>query len=104
VTDSTLRAFLLQLHTAYLPNAYHNFTHAFDVTHAIFVTLVAFDARKYLRPIDMFALMIAGISHDVGHPGAVWCCVCCAVRLTDSSRCQQRVPGCDSSAARSAVQ
>jgi hypothetical protein len=78
VTESTLRAFLLQVHTAYLPNPYHNFTHAFDVAHAIFVTLVAFDARKYLRPIDVLALMIAGITHDVGHPGDVlslrcWC-------------------------------
>jgi hypothetical protein len=69
ITDSTLRAFLLQLHMAYLPNPYHNFVHAFDVTHAMFVTLVAFDARKCLRPIDVFSLMIAAISHDVGHPG-----------------------------------
>lgn len=48
---------------------YHNFDHAADVllqvTHYLFVA----GAREMLTPLDMLALGIASLGHDVNHPG-----------------------------------
>lgn len=99
-----LRALLVSLRSAYhTRNGYHNFSHATDVTQALYTFLVRmglappfyllceddYDSnsgqgrRKWrrnraveeggmgelLRPMDVFALLIAAIGHDVGHPG-----------------------------------
>ena len=54
---------------AYQPNPYHNFTHAFDVTHAMFCLIDLFGVGAVLRPIDKLTLLLACICHDVAHPG-----------------------------------
>lgn len=93
-----LRSFLVALRSAYHSrNAYHNFAHAVDVTQACYSFLVrlglsppletlldepgAFEWMRnpagdeegclgsIIRPMDVFALLIAAIGHDVGHPG-----------------------------------
>jgi hypothetical protein len=43
--------------------------HAFDVTQAMFVMLTTMNMRRFLRPIDVFAVMVASLCHDCGHPG-----------------------------------
>ncbi|CEG68209.1 hypothetical protein RMATCC62417_04519 [Rhizopus microsporus] len=67
-------------------NPYHNFSHAVDVLQCIYyflchIGLLSFadptiqpnkpqcDKGCILRPIDIFALLIAAIGHDTGHPG-----------------------------------
>jgi len=73
-------------------NPYHNFTHAVDVLQAMFYFLCEMDLiptlfsvgyerrgnsgnqqryrpKDLLRDSDVFALLLASIGHDVGHPG-----------------------------------
>jgi hypothetical protein len=69
VAESTLRTFVTASHESYLDNPYHNFTHAFDVTQAMFVLLTTMNVQRCLRSIDVFAIMVASLCHDCGHPG-----------------------------------
>jgi hypothetical protein len=93
-----MRKFLISLRAAYHPrNAYHNFGHAVDVLQACYSFVVRMGVAPplsrlneenrercwrrgpeldapgrigdILRPLDVFALLIAAIGHDVGHPG-----------------------------------
>lgn len=71
-------------------NPYHNFRHAVDVLQANYYFLCKIGAiqpmsgeiivqssespidsqiRELLQPLDIFALLMASIGHDVGHPG-----------------------------------
>ncbi|KAI0739159.1 HD-domain/PDEase-like protein [Daedaleopsis nitida] len=91
---SSLAAFLQHLRHLYRQgNSYHNFQHALDVFQAVYfflysagavppVTILLEDGRTWRRekdecdPLvscltleDLFALYIAAVGHDVGHPG-----------------------------------
>uniref|UniRef100_A0A6B2LAM8 PDEase domain-containing protein n=1 Tax=Arcella intermedia TaxID=1963864 RepID=A0A6B2LAM8_9EUKA len=55
----------LYLHT----NPYHNFRHAFDVTHMVYLLLTNANGTAFLSSIEVFALMLSGLLHDVDHPG-----------------------------------
>ncbi|CAO3649977.1 unnamed protein product [Mucor fragilis] len=53
-------------------NPYHNFRHAVDVMQSTWYFLNSSASEiilLLLRPIDMLALLMAAIGHDVGHPG-----------------------------------
>ena len=50
-------------------NPYHNFAHAVDVTHGVFRFLRLTERRLRLPAADKFALLVAALAHDVGHPG-----------------------------------
>ncbi|KAJ1654663.1 3',5'-cyclic-nucleotide phosphodiesterase [Dispira simplex] len=82
--DSIIHAFILIIHKSYYANAYHNFHHAVDVLQATYCFL----KRSGLMTIgsnptaatqsvihqvfqvhDIFAMVIAAIGHDLGHPG-----------------------------------
>ncbi|KAJ1969845.1 3',5'-cyclic-nucleotide phosphodiesterase [Dimargaris xerosporica] len=83
--DTILHTFILTIRNSYYAsNAYHNFHHAVDVLQAVYVFLnrtglmdIGRDARAANRsPVhrifqvhDIFALLIAAIGHDIGHPG-----------------------------------
>ncbi|CAG8571466.1 11358_t:CDS:10 [Funneliformis caledonium] len=93
VSTEQLHRFLLAIRQAYHDsNPYHNFTHAVDVLQAMFYFLCEMDLiptffsvgykrrgnscnqQRYrpndlLRDSDAFALLLASIGHDVGHPG-----------------------------------
>ena len=88
-----LHRFLLAIRQSYHDsNPYHNFCHAVDVLQAMFHFLCKmglippiFTSNKrisnrsvnqqrrhvndLLRPADIFALLLASIGHDIGHPG-----------------------------------
>eukprot|EP00276_Gloeochaete_wittrockiana_P022180 CAMPEP_0184335358 /NCGR_PEP_ID=MMETSP1089-20130417/3926_1 /TAXON_ID=38269 ORGANISM="Gloeochaete wittrockiana, Strain SAG46.84" /NCGR_SAMPLE_ID=MMETSP1089 /ASSEMBLY_ACC=CAM_ASM_000445 /LENGTH=633 /DNA_ID=CAMNT_0026659971 /DNA_START=231 /DNA_END=2132 /DNA_ORIENTATION=+ len=65
-----LRAFIVRARVVYKANTpYHTFRHAFDVTQTLFSLLTTGGAKEHLSPIEIFSLLIAGIGHDVGHPG-----------------------------------
>ncbi|CAG8448869.1 7446_t:CDS:2 [Ambispora gerdemannii] len=87
-----LRIFLMAIRQSYYDsNPYHNFRHAVDVLQAMFYFLMKMEllppfftaaesfrartnpnrrcANDLLRPIDLFALLLASIGHDIGHPG-----------------------------------
>ncbi|CAG8559561.1 7165_t:CDS:10 [Diversispora eburnea] len=96
VSSEQLHRFLLALRQSYYDtNPYHNFIHAVDVLQAMFYFLCEMDfipsllssrykrrsvnnsnsnRQKYrpndlLRDTDAFALLLASIGHDIGHPG-----------------------------------
>ncbi|KAI8886037.1 HD-domain/PDEase-like protein [Backusella circina FSU 941] len=69
VTPSEFLDFLIDVDQGYLPNAYHSFFHAVDVAIVLYHMLCHFDVANYLSRIDMAALLIAGLCHDIGHPG-----------------------------------
>jgi len=67
--EAALR-FLQALAQHYLPeNAYHNWLHAVDVLHTLWLMLLTSEAHAFLTGLDQFALLVSAISHDVGHPG-----------------------------------
>eukprot|EP00976_Prorocentrum_cordatum_P013429 267835-Prorocentrum_minimum.AAC.2 len=53
----------------YGKHPYHSFRHAVDVTHAMFLLLEACEAKAFLDELDILALMIAALFHDIDHPG-----------------------------------
>lgn len=106
-----LAAFLQHLRHLYRQgNSYHNFQHALDVFQAVYfflycagmvppVTILLEDGRTWGRkkdecdPLvscltheDLFALYIAAVGHDVGHPGLTN-----AFMVMDISRSHHRV-------------
>jgi len=49
---------------------YHNFTHAFNITHYLYVIIRKTKLREtFLDDLDLLALLISGIGHDLDHPG-----------------------------------
>ncbi|KAH3766324.1 3'5'-cyclic nucleotide phosphodiesterase [Pelomyxa schiedti] len=71
ISSESVRAFIAEIETHYKNNAYHNSIHAADVVQCLYFLLT-----NGLRHIlgsnndwDIFTLIIAGVVHDVGHPG-----------------------------------
>ncbi|OAD05767.1 hypothetical protein MUCCIDRAFT_118892, partial [Mucor lusitanicus CBS 277.49] len=69
VTPSEFLDFLVDVDHGYLPNAYHSFYHAVDVAVVLYHMVCQYDVASYISRIDIAALMIAGLCHDIGHPG-----------------------------------
>ncbi|KAI8377632.1 uncharacterized protein BYT42DRAFT_614298 [Radiomyces spectabilis] len=69
ITPSEFLDFLIDIDYGYLPNAYHSFFHAADVTIVLYHLLCHFEVSSYLSAHDMAILLIAGLCHDIGHPG-----------------------------------
>ena len=51
------------------PNAYHNSTHAADVTQALLAILYTDGLHTKLTDLELLACFLAAILHDVAHPG-----------------------------------
>jgi hypothetical protein len=50
-------------------NPYHNYTHIVDVLHAVSVILFTFTGAEWLSDVEVFALILSAIVHDLEHPG-----------------------------------
>ncbi len=84
--------FVREVRRHYQANPYHNFIHAFDVLQTVYSLLVrrqtAFplplslsqscllsdrqfitDAVNFLTELDIFALLVSALCHDLSHPG-----------------------------------
>jgi hypothetical protein len=64
-----IKAFIDVVSQGYLPNPYHNLMHAVDVTHAVFRYMTLLRADRLLSMLEQYSMLIASLSHDVGHPG-----------------------------------
>lgn len=65
-----LQRFIMTANSLYhKDNRYHNFIHAFDVTHACYSFLTIMNAQQYLTHLDILALLLASLCHDLDHPG-----------------------------------
>jgi len=69
IEEKTLEQFLLSVRQHYNANPYHNWRHAFDVTQASFSYITEFEGHKLLSRLELLALLVASLCHDVGHPG-----------------------------------
>ena len=63
------RNFLLAVKAGYNANPYHNFRHAFDVTQSVYLFLTTGKAAELISHLEILGLLIAALSHDIGHPG-----------------------------------
>ncbi|PRP87767.1 cAMP phosphodiesterase [Planoprotostelium fungivorum] len=68
IRESTLMKWLETIRQHYRPNPYHNFRHAFDVTHTCFMFLKMGNAVSMLTSLDILSLMVAAVCHDLDHP------------------------------------
>lgn len=64
-----LHNFFLEVSQLYFANPYHNFRHAVDVTQSIYSYLTIGGAAKQLTRLEIFALLISAMGHDLGHKG-----------------------------------
>lgn len=68
VESDTFATFLSHVASHYRPNPFHNLQHAFQVTHATY-SIVRRACGAYFSPVDIFAMLIAALCHDIDHPG-----------------------------------
>ena len=54
----------------YHPNPYHSSLHAADVTQALAAILASDGIARQLSDLELLALLVAAVVHDLGHPGA----------------------------------
>ncbi|KAF9980286.1 High affinity cAMP-specific and IBMX-insensitive 3',5'-cyclic phosphodiesterase 9A [Mortierella antarctica] len=69
ITEGELLDFIIDVDRGYLATFYHSFYHAADVTAMLYHMLLEMNASQYLSKPDMAALLLAGLCHDIGHPG-----------------------------------
>jgi len=67
--ETVLTRFVTSVQREYLNNPFHNFGHALDVLHATSRIMRVIDSENWLSELEQFALLIAAIAHDIGHPG-----------------------------------
>lgn len=64
-----LCSFLRTVESDYLPNPYHNNTHAADVVQTL-NTMLQLGGKDYASsPLSIFSILVAAVIHDVKHPG-----------------------------------
>ena len=56
-------------HYSVWDNPFHNFYHGFNVLHSVYMLLSSTKAGTYFSTHEIFALLIAGLCHDLEHPG-----------------------------------
>uniref|UniRef100_A0A0G4HHK7 Phosphodiesterase n=1 Tax=Chromera velia CCMP2878 TaxID=1169474 RepID=A0A0G4HHK7_9ALVE len=62
-------SFLSEIQRRYRPNTYHNAQHGADVCHSALWLSNAVGVFERISAIEQLALLVAGLCHDVGHPG-----------------------------------
>lgn len=67
--ERTLVSFVHAVEKQYLPNVFHNFSHASDVLHASARLMRLIGSEAFLTELEQFSILIAATGHDVGHPG-----------------------------------
>ena len=67
--ETKLKTFILSVREAMPVNPYHNWFHVVDVTQAVFSLLLETDLLRRLDQIQLFALLVSALCHDLDHPG-----------------------------------
>lgn len=70
VPENKFREFLYDVKCGYKDVAYHSLRHGFDVTHSCYLFLIQTKLSKVLTPLDIFALLLSAVIHDIGHNGS----------------------------------
>lgn len=69
VREDHLACFVNIVESKYLPNPFHNFSHAIDVEYTIRRQMKLVRASSFLSDTQHFGILIAAIGHDLAHPG-----------------------------------
>ena len=70
IPPHTLTNFIKELSVKYIKdNKYHNFHHGCDVMHTTFRLIIVSKLQTVFSNLELFSMLIAALSHDVGHPG-----------------------------------
>ena len=69
IEESVLREWLKFVDLSYANCEYHNATHAADVLQTVHFMLTAGGARRFLGDLEVLALLLAAMIHDIGHDG-----------------------------------
>mmetsp|Transcript_109893 Transcript_109893/g.211472 ORF Transcript_109893/g.211472 Transcript_109893/m.211472 type:complete len:414 (+) Transcript_109893:3-1244(+) len=67
--NQKLKRFVHTVEKTYYDNPFHNFAHAVDVVHMLGRLMRKIGSDEFLTELDQFALLIASVAHDLGHPG-----------------------------------
>ncbi|OHT17624.1 3'5'-cyclic nucleotide phosphodiesterase family protein [Tritrichomonas foetus] len=59
----------LAIRSAYNNLPFHNWLHAIDTTQFVYSCLIRGRMRRYFSPLQMAALLLGSLCHDVGHTG-----------------------------------
>lgn len=65
--EQVLFKFVVSAEKSYLPNKFHNFSHALDVVYAVSRLMRLTTAGRFLTEVTQYWLLIAAIGHDLGH-------------------------------------
>jgi len=69
VTDMEISAFAETVSAGYSKTVpYHNFNHAVDVMHSVYVILQ--ECRPLFSAMEVYTLLMCAAAHDIGHPGS----------------------------------
>lgn len=69
VHPETLSRFVQAVRSNYHDHAYHNWYHGVAVMHFSYLTIITTKAGQFLDDLDMLSLLVAGLCHDLDHPG-----------------------------------
>ncbi|KAG7400018.1 hypothetical protein PHYBOEH_007086 [Phytophthora boehmeriae] len=68
ISNDKFSAFTTNVANYYRSNPFHNFQHAFQVMVAMHIMLRT-ECRRYFSGLEIFAMLIASLCHDIDHPG-----------------------------------
>lgn len=69
IDGGKLKNLIVEISRNYKRVPYHNFTHAFNIVHMCYILLRTTRLRTFLEDIDVLALMIGALGHDIDHSG-----------------------------------
>jgi len=69
IPQETLYRFFKKVKGAYNANPYHNFHHAMSTIHYSYKLAMATDMETQINKLDMFALLVGSLCHDIDHRG-----------------------------------
>jgi high affinity cGMP-specific 3',5'-cyclic phosphodiesterase 9 len=69
IKEEILSKFIEMVCENYNRNHFHNFQHAVNILQMTYKLLLESDMINKLKPVVVFATLIAAISHDIDHPG-----------------------------------
>lgn len=69
VQESHLVKFVTNAEAGYMPNPWHNFSHALDTLYSVDRFMNVMEAHYFMSEVSQFWLMISAVGHDIGHTG-----------------------------------
>ncbi|ORX90906.1 HD-domain/PDEase-like protein, partial [Basidiobolus meristosporus CBS 931.73] len=69
ISQSQLLDFVMDIDRGYISTPYHSFLHAADVFIMTYNLVNYSHVQGYLIDLDVVALLISALCHDIGHPG-----------------------------------